>query len=263
MKIAVIGGGNMGGSIARGAVKRGAVEARNVTVSDPSDKVLGDMAAFDPQIVLTKDNAAAVAGADIVFVAVKPWLVETVMGQIRDALDYSRQKVVSIAAGVTFEMLAGYLRKASGEEPVLFRVIPNTAISLGLSVTFVAERGASQEDSEMLRALLSRLGEVLFVSEEMMVSGTALASCGIAYALKYIDAAMRGGEELGFSERESLQVVMQTMRGALSLLETNGTLPQQEIDKVTTPGGITLKGLAAMKEAGFDEAVTAGLKAGR
>ena len=92
-----------------------------------------------------------------------------------------------------------------------------------------------------------------------MTAGTSLASCGIAFALKYIDASIRGGVELGFSEAESREVVMQTMRGALALLERNGTMPQQEIDKVTTPGGITLKGLEAMARDGFEGAVRAGL----
>ena len=263
MKITIIGGGNMGGSIARGVVKAGVVAAGDVTVSDLSDAVHAGFQAFDSSIRLTKDNAAAVVGADIVFVAVKPWLVEEVMGQIRESLDYSHQLIVSIAAGVTFEQLAGYLAKPVGPAPVLFRVIPNTAISLGESVTFVAQHGATEAQVETVRGILSRLGEVILVPEARMAAGTALASCGIAYALQYINASMQGGEELGFSREESLRIVMQTMRGALAMLAANGTLPQAEIDKVTTPGGITLKGLAAMKEAGFTEAVIAGLKASK
>ena len=105
----------------------------------------------------------------------------------------------------------------------------------------------------------SQLGRTFVVTEEMMTAGTSLASCGIAFALKYIDASIRGGVELGFSAAESREVVMQTMRGALALLECNDTMPQQEIDKVTTPGGITLKGLEAMTRDGFEGAVRAGL----
>ena len=90
-----------------------------------------------------------------------------------------------------------------------------------------------------------------------MGPGTSLASCGIAFALKYLDASIQGGVELGFAPEEARAVVMQTMRGALEMMNLNGTMPQTEIDKVTTPGGMTLRGLAAMEESGFTEAVKA------
>ena len=147
----------------------------------------------------------------------------------------------------------------SGIAPVLYRIIPNTAISLGRSVTFIAHSGATGEQLNAVVAMFDQLGRTFVVTEEMMTAGTSLASCGIAFALKYIDASIRGGVELGFSAAESREVVMQTMRGALALLECNDTMPQQEIDKVTTPGGITLKGLEAMTRDGFEGAVRAGL----
>ena len=107
--------------------------------------------------------------------------------------------------------------------------------------------------------LFRLMGEVISVPEEMMAAGTSLASCGIAYALKYMDAAMKGGEKIGFGQDDARRIVMNTMKGALSLLEANGTMPQTEIDKVTTPGGYTFKGLTAMEEGGFSEAVLQGL----
>ena len=92
-----------------------------------------------------------------------------------------------------------------------------------------------------------------------MAAGTSLASCGIAYALKYLDAAIKGGERIGFGTEEARRIVLNTMKGAIALLDTNGTMPQTEIDKVTTPGGYTFKGLTAMEENGFSEAVMQGL----
>ena len=96
-----------------------------------------------------------------------------------------------------------------------------------------------------------------------MQAGTALASCGIAYALRYLDAAAHGGERLGIDYPTSLQIVINTMKGALALLDANQSTPQQEIDKVTTPGGITLRGLEAMEGNGFSGAVIAGLEASK
>ena len=143
--------------------------------------------------------------------------------------------------------------------PALLRLIPNTAISLRESVTFIASDGASESQLNAVVTLFKELGQTVVVSEAMMAAGTSLASCGIAFALKYLGDSIKGGVELGFDETQSREIVMQTMRGALALLQANGTMPQTEIDKVTTPGGMTLRGLAAMEESGFTEAVKAGL----
>jgi pyrroline-5-carboxylate reductase len=89
----------------------------------------------------------------------------------------------------------------------------------------------------------------------------ALASCGIAYAFRYIRAAVEGAVELGLSPGLAKTIEMQTLKGAVALLEANNSHPEAEIDRVTTPGGITIKGLNAMEEAGFSHAVIKGLKA--
>ena len=94
-----------------------------------------------------------------------------------------------------------------------------------------------------------------------MTAGTALASCGIAFALRYIRAAIEGGIELGFYPKEAQEIVAQTVLGAARLLLESQNNPEVEIDKVTTPGGITIKGLNAMEQAGFTAAVINGLKA--
>ncbi|MDR2286337.1 MAG: hypothetical protein LBE04_02505 [Prevotellaceae bacterium] len=94
-----------------------------------------------------------------------------------------------------------------------------------------------------------------------MTACTALSSAGIAYALRYIDAAKRGGEALGLDKNISLKIVIRTIEGAIALLETNGTSPQTEIDRVTTPGGVTLKGIDKMEDGGFSKSVIDGLLA--
>ncbi|MBO5880892.1 MAG: pyrroline-5-carboxylate reductase, partial [Paraprevotella sp.] len=99
--------------------------------------------------------------------------------------------------------------------------------------------------------------------EAMIASGTALASCGIAYAMRYLRAAMEGGVELGFYPNDAQKIVMQTMKGAVELLQAKGSHPETEIDRVTTPGGITIKGLNAMEEAGFTASVIEGLRASK
>ncbi len=260
MKITIIGGGNMGGAIAKGIASGSIIEASDITVADCSDASLAKISSYNSSIKLSKDNKDAVKNADLVLFAVKPWLLESVVSDVKPALDYSKQTIASIVAGVTFEQLKGMLDKGDGKIPPLFRIIPNTAISVGESVNFIASDGVDKADVDNLAAIFGELGQTIVLDEKMIAAGTSLASCGIAFALKYMDASIKGGVELGFSEEESRSIVMQTVRGALEMMRINGTMPQTEIDKVTTPGGITLKGLKAMAEAGFDEAVYAGLR---
>ncbi|MEG0807836.1 MAG: pyrroline-5-carboxylate reductase [Alistipes sp.] len=259
MKLAILGGGNMGGAIAFGAVDRKIVAAVDVTISHPSRTLCELLEQHGHRVELTTDNRKAVEEADVVVVAVKPWLAEEVFGEIATVLR-PNQIVVSIVASATLSTLASYLGKP--QQPI-FRVIPNTAITLGRSATFVCHQHATEAQCNSISALFEPLGALFFVEEAQMEAVTALSSCGIAYAFKYIDAAVTGGVTLGVDRAQALRIVMQTIEGALALLDANNSQPQTEIDKVTTPGGITLRGLAAMEQAGFSQAVIAGLKASK
>ena len=140
-------------------------------------------------------------------------------------------------------------------------VIPNTAASTLQSMTFIAPVTAMEDALKLITDTFDRVGTTLVVEERQLAAGTTLASCGIAYALRYIRAAVEGGVELGFRADIAQEIVTQTVKGAASLLE-NGAHPESEIDKVTTPGGLTIKGLNEMERAGFSAAVVRGLKAG-
>ena len=103
----------------------------------------------------------------------------------------------------------------------------------------------------------------MLVEERLMGAGTALASSGIAFALRYIRAAIEGGVELGFYPKQAQEIVVHTVKGATDLLLENKSNPEMEIDKVTTPGGITIKGLNEMEMSGFTSSVIKGLKASK
>ncbi|MDR1582417.1 MAG: pyrroline-5-carboxylate reductase [Prevotellaceae bacterium] len=261
MKITVIGAGNIGGAIVEGSLRQEVLTVNDIVISDPHPNVKEKFISKDIDVNHVNDNTGAVEGVDLVIVAVKPWLVEKVMNEISGVLDRSKQAVVSIAAGVTFAQIRQYLSVDEKGEAEIYRVIPNTAISLGKSVSFIARYNTSAQHDEQVHTLFEALGEIFYVPEHEMTACTALSSAGIAYALRYIDAAMQGGEALGLDKNLSLQIVMKTIDGALALLETNGTSPQTEIDRVTTPGGVTLKGLDKMENGGFSQSVINGLLA--
>ncbi|MBQ8364608.1 MAG: pyrroline-5-carboxylate reductase [Bacteroidaceae bacterium] len=259
MKIAIIGAGNMGSAIARGLVRT--AQGIDVIVSNPSAGKLDTLKKEFPQIEITTDNGMAVKGADFVFLAVKPWKMEEVIAEIKPALNYNKQVIVSVAGGVGSESLDGWLVKEGGLLPQLYIVIPNTAIATLCGMTFISGKRTVQSSDVYLTSLFDAMGKAMMVPEKLIPAGTSLASCGIAYALQYINASMQGGSELGFSHSQALEIVMQTMRGALSVLEAGGAEPQTEIDRVTTPGGLTLRGLEAMREGGFSQSIIEGLHA--
>ncbi len=275
MKISIIGAGAMGGAVARGLLwkiaekcsREGAagISPDDITISNPH---AGKLEYFKSAgINVTTDNKEAAKKGDIVILAVQPWVLEHVSKEIKSVLDYSRQKIVSIVAGVESGNIMNWFRKDSEEIelPQLFVAIPNIAIAVARSMTFIVPVTASEYESSTKEIIgfFDVLGKTDIVEERQLTAATALASCGIAYAMRYIRAASEGGVELGFEATDAKQIVMQTVQGAVNLLLAEGNHPEAEIDKVTSPGGITIRGLNEMEHAGFSSAVIRGLKAGR
>lgn len=255
MKITIIGGGNMGGAIARGLAKGSLVQTEDITVSDLSEVTLNALKAEYPAMNVTNDNEVAVKDADIVLLAVKPWLVEKVLSPLQ--LDASRQTLISIAAGVTFDQLSQWV----DPQMTLFRLMPNTGIAHMESMTVVCSRHATGEQEQQILDIFNEMGLALLMPEQSMPAVTALASCGIAYVLKYIQAAMQAGIELGLYPKDAQKLVAQSVKGAAALLLEKDTHPSVEIDKVCTPGGVTIKGINELEHEGFSSAVIKAMKA--
>ncbi len=251
----------MGGATARGLAKGSIVATSDIYVSNPSTPKLKALKAEFEEINTTTDNVEAASAADMVVLAVKPWKVVEVLDQIKPHLDYKRQAVASMVGGLGIAQLSEWLDKGDGILPATYLIIPNTAIATMSSMTFIASARSTEAQDKLLVDVFNELGEAMLVDEGLIPAGTSLASCGIAYALRYIRAAMEGGVELGFRADDAKRIVMQTLRGAADILAANGSHPEAEIDRVTTPGGLTIKGLNAMEAAGFTNSVIEGLRA--
>ncbi len=260
MKIATIGAGAIGGALVEGLLKCKSVNPADITISDPSVAIQTHF--INTGVNITSDNSAAIKEAEVVVVAVKPWLVETVIKGILDTLDYERQILVVIAAGVSSDDIRSWLDKGDFRQPHLFLCIPNTAIAIRESMTFLVPVNAVSTDTNTIVKLFNQLGQTIVIEENQLAAGTTLASCGIAYAMRYVRASTEGGVEIGFRAADARKIVLQTVKGAVSLLQSTGNHPEAEIDKVTTAGGVTIKGLNEMEHAGFTSAVIRGLKAG-
>ena len=253
MKIAIIGAGNMGGATALGLAA--ALPQAAITVTAKHAATLERFSARGIRTSL--DNVAAARGADVVILGVKPWLAQAVLEELRPALP--GKVLVSFVAGVPAAQMLDWLEGCDVSSA--YSVIPNLAIEVGQSMTFIHELCGTQETLAVVRGLFDAVGRTAVVDEKRLNAGMMLASCGTAFALRYVRASAEGGVELGLYPQEALAAVLQTVRGAAALLEAHGTHPEAEIDRVTTPGGITIQGLNAMEEAGFSAAVVAGLKA--
>jgi pyrroline-5-carboxylate reductase len=161
------------------------------------------------------------------------------MPELKDKL------LVSVAAGVRHERIDVY-------------AMPNIAAEFGESMTFVEEA----EKAVAVAELFGKVGQCKVVPQRLMDAGMMMAGCGIAYVMRFLRAMMEGGVEMGFYPNEAKEIAMQTMQGAVTLLRETGLHPEVAIDKVTTPGGITIKGLNELDHAAFNSAVIRSLKAG-
>ena len=247
MKTAIIGAGNMGGSIARGLAKGTIIPANDIIVSNPTQHKLDVLKAEFPALQTTRDNQEAV----------KPWLIKPVVSELKLK---SKQILISVAAGIPFEELAHYV---ADKEMTMFRLIPNTAISEMESMTLIASRNASKEQEQLLLDIFNQMGLAMLIPEDKIAAATAMTSCGIAYVLKYIQAAMQAGIEMGIYPKDGMRMVAQSVKGAAELILNNDTHPSIEIDKVCTPGGITIKGINELERQGFPSAIINAIKASK
>lgn len=247
----------MGGAFAAGLLKSDIFRADDITVANPHENKLERFAQSGASV--TTDNKVAIAGADYIVIAVKPKVVKTVIDEIKNDMDYSSQTIINMAASISIAQLSEWLEEG-GKVPDIVQALPNIGIAERASMTFLTLSHQAEKNLSKVEAIFNSVGNSLVVDESLLSSGTALSGCGIAFIMRFVRAASEAGVELGFKANDAKDVVLQTMLGAVRLLQANGGNPEAEIDKVTTPGGMTIRGLNAMEQAGFTNAVIQGFK---
>ena len=247
-RIAIIGTGLMGAPIARALWKAG----HKVAVINRTAAKAEALAYECPGMAVYHDAASACAGADIVILAVKPHIILKELSKARHACPYA--SFVSLAPGITLAELEAY-----GANKAI-RLMPNVAIDNGEGMSFLCHNAEAHADAQLLAHSLEATGRVAVVEERLFEPAMAVASCGIAYALRYARASAEAAIALGLTPADATSYIAQTLRGAAAMLDT-GIHPEALIDSVTTPGGSTIRGLMAMERAGFSAAVAEGLTA--
>jgi pyrroline-5-carboxylate reductase len=204
--------------------------------------------------MVSNNNKEAVQYAELVLLCVKPFQVNDVMEEIKDVLS-DKHVLVSVVTGVTIEQLSGNLLKRTA----VVRAMPNTAIAIQESMTCISHDRISSDQLKYVEDMFNQLGEVVTIDEKLMDASTVLGACGIAYALRFIRAAIQGGIQIGFDAKTATLIASQTVKGAAELLIQTGHHPEQEIDKVTTPKGCTIAGLNEMEHQGFSSSLIKGI----
>ncbi len=244
-RVAFLGAGNMGEALIKGLTQTGLVPAKTISASDARADRLADIAK-QYGIQHVKDNVALVRSADVVILAVKPQIMASVLREIMPALT-NRPLLISIAAGVSTATIQSIL----GTYPRLIRVMPNTPALVLQGVTAIARTpGLEQDDLETAQEIFAAVGRAVVLDEEQMDAVTGLSGSGPAYVALVIEALADGGVKMGLDRATAMTLATQTVLGAAKLLAETGMHPAALKDMVSSPGGTTIAGIAALEEGG-------------
>jgi len=253
MKIAIIGTGKLGKSIAKGLIIDNAI-----TTLYLSRRNLGSISEFDgyKNVFLTTDNKEVVQNSDILILAVQPAHLEKILQEITPFLT-NKHVLISTVTGFGISKI----EETVGKETFIIRAMPNTAIAVGKSMTCLCSNEQGKNRIKIAEAIFNRLGHSLTIPENQMQAATVVCASGVAFWMRLIRATTQAAIQLGFDAKEAQELAMFTCEGAANLLIVNGNHPEEEIDKVTTPKGCTIEGLNEMEHKGLSSSLIHGMVA--
>jgi pyrroline-5-carboxylate reductase len=253
MKIAILGTGNLGYSIATGILNQHNFEFENLYLTKRNTASLKEWKAL-PNVKISTDNKKAVQFSNLIILAVQPNQLKGVLEEIKEFVN-STHTIISVVTGRKINEIEAVL----GQNIAIIRSMPNTAISVGQSMTCLSGNKKGFKNMDLAEKIFDSLGETLCIDENLMQAATVICASGIAFWMRLIRATTQGAIQLGFDSAEAQELSMQTCLGAASLLIKNGNHPEQEIDKVTTPSGCTISGLNEMEHEGLSASLIKGL----
>ena len=264
MKIAFIGGGNMAAALIAGLAGK-LTPGANIHVVDPNPASLEALQRqYGVTVAASVADGSAVAGAEVLVLAVKPQVMHEVTQQLLPPLQAAQAGgraplVLSIAAGIRAADLARWL----GGYQAIVRCMPNTPALIGMGVTgMVASAGVSAAQRAAADQILRAVGNTVWLDEEAQIDAvTAVSGSGPAYVFYFIEAMQQAAEELGLTAEQGKQLAMATFTGAAQLaVQSPDPVPVLR-DKVTSKGGTTYAALTSMEASGVKAAIVAAVKA--
>ena len=250
MKVHIIGGGNLGVSIALGLSKFSS--DNQVTITRRNTASIQYLEKLGTTV--STNNIHQIQEADVIILTIKPYQVDAVLAEILPVI--SNKIIASAVSGLSIENLQNKI----GDANTAIRLMPNIAAQFGASATCIAFDEKNKEKAEGVVSLFQTLGTAPIIDEKLMDAATVLAASGTAFALRYIRASMQAGIEIGFDWQTALAISAQTVKGAAEMLLEEKVHPEQLIDRVTTPQGCTIAGLNEMEMHGFSSSLIRGIK---
>jgi pyrroline-5-carboxylate reductase len=245
-RLGFLGSGNMGEALIKGLVEAKVLPGEAIVASDTRTDRLADL---DRRygIRVAKSNVDLVRDADVVVLAVKPQIMGAVLTEISSSLS-RRQLVISVAAGVA----TATIHKAVGKDIRLIRVMPNTPALVLEGATAIAKaQGLDDGDLEIAQEIFGAVGKVVVLDESLMDAVTGLSGSGPAYVAIVIESLADGGVKMGLDRATAMLLATQTVLGAAKLLLETGSHPGALKDMVSSPGGTSITGVAALEEGGI------------
>jgi len=245
MRVAILGCGVLGEAILAGLLERGGTALpENITVTARRPERRAELVERY-RVAATADNAAAVRGADLVVVAVKPQKARELLPTLADAL--RDRLVVSACAGVSLADLSQWLPTAR-----LIRAMPNTPATIGEGMTVLSlGAGATEQDHARAVEVFGAVGRCMTLEERHMNAVTGLSGSGPAFVFVVLEALADGGVMMGLPRAAALELAAQTMQGAARLALAHQQHPAELKDQVTTPAGCTIAGLLMLEDGGI------------
>ena len=245
-QLAILGSGAMGQALCCGLLRADLFSAENVICADIDEDKLARLR-DETGVNTTKSNIDAVKSAENIMLSVKPFMIDAVLDEISSVLS-TDQLVISIAAGVTIE----HIMKRLPEGTPVVRAMPNTPSLVGLGATgFCLSANARPQDAELAKSIFNAVGQVVEVPEKLIDAVTGLSGSGPAYVYLMIESMMEAGVSVGLTRDAALLLSAQTVLGAAKMVLETGAQPAELRSMVTTPGGTTIAGLAAMERGSF------------
>ncbi|WP_437396589.1 pyrroline-5-carboxylate reductase [Flagellimonas lutimaris] len=251
MKIAIIGAGNLGMAIAKGILHSNG--ATTMYLTKRNTKSIKEFENYG-NVTVTSDNQEAVKNSDILVFAVQPGHFASILEETKDLLT-EKHVVISTITGFRIPKIEEII----GSDKFIIRSMPNTAISVGKSMTCICSNELGKKRVDLAKAIFNRMGHTMEIPEEQMQAATVICASGIAFWMRLIRATTQGAIQLGFDAKEAQELAMHTCNGAASLLIESGSHPEEEIDRVTTPKGCTIEGLNEMEHQGLSSSLIRGI----
>lgn len=258
IRLATIGGGVMAEAILSRLLSQNLYPPSAVLVSEPQlQRRVFWQETY--QVQVTADNrAAAEAAEEVLLLAIKPQILETIAAEIADSSSFSpKTLIISILAGVPLHRL-----EATFPNHPAIRAMPNTPATVGAGMTAIAAgKEVEALHLSLAKAIFGAVGEVVEVPESLMDAVTGLSGSGPAYVALLVEALADGGVAAGLPRAIACQLALQTVLGTAQLLRETGWHPAELKDRVTSPGGTTIAGVAQLEKAGFRSALIEAVKA--